>query len=41
MPGVSVTATEVNTNISATTVTNESGYYTSTCGTASIVCRPS
>ena len=28
MPGVSVTATEVNTNISATTVTNESGYYT-------------
>ena len=28
MPGVSVTATEVNTNVSATTVTNESGYYT-------------
>jgi len=28
MPGVAVTATEVNTNISATTVTNESGYYT-------------
>jgi hypothetical protein len=28
MPGVAVTATEVNTNISATTVTNSSGYYT-------------
>jgi hypothetical protein len=28
MPGVAVTATEVNTNISATTVTNDSGYYT-------------
>ena len=28
MPGVSVTATEVNTNISAMTVTNDSGYYT-------------
>src|SRR5688500_3014560 len=28
MPGVSVTATEVNTNVSATTVTNERGYYT-------------
>ena len=27
MPGVSVTATEVNTNVSAMTVTNESGYY--------------
>ena len=30
MPGAAVTATEVNTNMSATTVTNESGYYTFT-----------
>jgi hypothetical protein len=28
MPGVTVTATEVNTNIRATTVTNDAGYYT-------------
>src|SRR4051812_28992003 len=27
LPGVAVTITEVNTNISYTTVTNESGYY--------------
>src|SRR5687767_12167468 len=27
MPGATMTATEVNTNIRTTTVTNESGYY--------------
>jgi hypothetical protein len=30
LPGAAVTATEVNTNIAATTVTNESGFYTFT-----------
>ncbi len=30
LPGAAVTATEVNTNIGATTVTNESGFYTFT-----------
>ena len=28
MPGVTVTATEVNTNINTTTITNDSGFYT-------------